>query len=62
MTLGSGAGKVNTLSPGACVVSGAGDSGYVRALSLKLGEAYMNHPDVRLSEAPKQVHINLLIE
>lgn len=59
---GSGVGKVNTLTPGACVVAGAGDSGYVRALMMKMGQKFLDNPDVRLSVTPSAEHIETIME
>ena len=62
ISFGSGAVQADTLQPGACVVAGAGDSGYVRALSIKLGQKFLDNPKVRLSSTPQGEHIELLVE
>jgi hypothetical protein len=62
MSFGSGAGKPDTLHPGACVVAGAGDSGHVRSLALKLGSKFLDSPDIRLSPIPKGIYIEPVIE
>lgn len=58
----SGTGTATLLQPGACIVAGAGDSGYVRALRAKMGMAFLDNPEVRLSKGLDENYIEPLFE
>jgi hypothetical protein len=42
---------------GVCVISGAGDSGYVHALTEELGSTFLNNPDLLTVINPKQASL-----